>query len=108
VDHIGEAEIPQEKAMRPQKRRKDYWEMTTAELREATKEFETGDGGPALKPSPQELAQLERARQKKPGRPRVGKGARRVSVSIEGQRLKHIDEQARRLGISRSEFIARG
>ena len=93
--------------MKPEKRRREFWEMTTAELREATKQFDKGEGGPAIKPSPEELAQQRRARRKSPGRPRVGKGARRVSVSIEGERLKHIDEQAKRLGISRSEFIAR-
>lgn len=93
--------------MKREKRHKEYWEMTTAELREATKEFDAGDGGPAIKPSPEALSQQFRARHKKPGRPKVGRGAKRVSVSIEGERLKHIDERAKRLGISRSEFIAR-
>jgi hypothetical protein len=89
------------------KKQKPYWEMTTAELREATREFDLGDGGPALKPPPEALARLRRARRKNgPGRPIVGKGAKRVSVSIEGQRLKHIDQAAKRMGISRSQFIA--
>jgi hypothetical protein len=93
--------------MKPEKRRKEYWEMTTEELREATKEFDAGDGGPAMKPSPEDLAQQRRARRKRPGRPKVGRGAKRVSVSIEGRRLKQIDEAAMRMGITRSEFIAR-
>jgi len=83
-----------------------YWEMKTAELREATREFDCGNGGPAVKPSPEELAREKRARHKRPGRPVIGKGAKRVSVSIEGERLMHIDQQARRLGLSRSKFIA--
>jgi len=86
--------------------RKPYWEMTTAELREATREFDSGDGGPALKPPPEELARQRGARRKGRGRPIVGKGAKRISVSIEGERLKHIDRQAKKLGVSRSAFIA--
>jgi hypothetical protein len=86
---------------------KPYWEMTTAELRDATREFETGDGGPAIKPSARAAAQQRRARHKRPGRPMVGKGAKRISVSIEGNWLRHIDQQARKMGLSRSAFIAR-
>jgi hypothetical protein len=47
-----------------QTRRKEFWEMTTAELRLATKEFEKGDGGAAVKPSAEALAQLRRSRQR--------------------------------------------
>jgi len=86
---------------------KPYWEMTTAELRDATREFDSGDGGPAVKPSPDTLARHQRARVKgRRGRPLVGQGAKRVSVSIEIRRLRHIDEAAGRLGLTRSQFIA--
>lgn len=92
--------------MKGEKRQKKYWEMTSAELRDATREFDAGDGGRAMKPPSDALAQQRRARHKKRGRPRIGKGAKRVSVSIEGDRLKHIDRRARELGLTRSEFIA--
>jgi hypothetical protein len=42
------------------------------------------------------------------GRPKVGRGAARVSVSIEGGMLKALDEYARRHGLSRSEVLVRG
>jgi hypothetical protein len=89
-----------------QKKQKPFWEMTTAELREATQEFETGDGGPAIKPPRKALAEQRHARRKKRGRPVIGKGAKRVSVSMERKRLKDVDLQARKRGWSRSEFIA--
>ncbi len=89
------------------KSQKAYWDMTAAELREATRKFDFGDGGPAQAPPLEARAQQLRARRKKAGRPRVGEGARRVSVSIEGKRLKLIDREAKRLGLNRSEFIAR-
>jgi hypothetical protein len=76
------------------KKQRPFWDMTA------------GDGGPAIKPPARELARLRQARRKGRGRPIIGKGARRVSVSIERTRLKDIDRLARKLGLSRSEFIA--
>jgi hypothetical protein len=51
--------------MKRSKPYKPFWEMTTAELREATRQFDAGDGGAAIKPPPDALAQQRRARQKK-------------------------------------------
>jgi hypothetical protein len=52
-------------------------------------------------------ALLERAA-RKPGRPKVGQGARRVLLSIEGGLLKEADSTASKLHITRSELVARG
>jgi len=42
------------------------------------------------------------------GRPKVGQGAKVVSVSIEGGLLKRTDALARRKGVSRAQLVARG
>ncbi len=44
----------------------------------------------------------------KVGRPKVGKGAKRVLLSIEGGLLHQIDRFAANTGISRSQLFARG
>ena len=44
----------------------------------------------------------------KRGRPRQGSGAKVISVSVEQSLLQRADLIARRLGITRSELIARG
>jgi hypothetical protein len=42
------------------------------------------------------------------GRPKVGKGARVVSISVEADLLKSADAYARRLGIGRTELFVQG
>jgi hypothetical protein len=49
----------------------------------------------------------ERAR-RKPGRPRRGKGAKVISVSVERELLSRSDRLARNLGVSRASLIERG
>jgi hypothetical protein len=82
--------------------------MTAAELREATAEFDrefvADTFGP---PAPQQRAQDRRARRKR-GRPRVGRGAKTISVTIEMGLLAKADRLARRLRVSRANLIARG
>src|SRR5215210_7596285 len=89
------------------KQSKPYWEMTTAELREATREFavpsEKGYGFRALTPS--EQARWNRAK-RKPGRPKIGKGAKSVLISVEQDLLKNADIFARKNKLSRSQLIA--
>jgi hypothetical protein len=92
-------------------RKKPYHKMTTAELAEATKEFERDAPLEQVKPlSPELKAKWERARrhEARPARPRVRKGARAVLVTIERGLLAHADTFAAAQGISRSELIARG
>jgi hypothetical protein len=89
------------------KKQKPYWEMNTAELREATKEFDrefVGVPGKPLTAADRKL--LARARRK--GRPQVGQGAEKIRVSIERGLLSAADATAKRLRISRSELIAKG
>ena len=86
---------------------KPYWEMTTAELREATKEFDkefVGDTfGP---PTPEQRAQFERARKR--GRPLVGMGSKTISVTVEKHLLAKTDRLAKKLNVPRAVLIARG
>lgn len=58
--------------------KKPYWEMTTAELRRATKQYDAEFSADNLIPPPaEELAKWQRAK-KKMGRPRVGQGISRL------------------------------
>ena len=86
---------------------KPYWEMTTTELREATKEFDrefVGDTfGP---PTPQQRARFERARKR--GRPRNGLGAKTISVAVEKRLLARTDRLAKKLHVPRAVLVARG
>jgi hypothetical protein len=87
---------------------KPYWEMTTAELREATKEFDRefiGDTfGP---PTVEQRAQDLRARRKR-GRPRNGSGAKTISVTVEKKLLAQTDRLAKKLNVPRAVLVARG
>ena len=58
-------------------------------------------------PPAAERAKWQRASAKR-GRPRQGAGATVISVSVEQSLLQRADLTARRLGITRSELIARG
>jgi hypothetical protein len=88
------------------KKLKPYWEMTTAELREATKEFDK-EFVPTRPLSTRMRAQLRRARLG-PGRPKIGKGAKSVLISVEQGLLEDADAFARKYRLSRSELFARG
>jgi hypothetical protein len=46
--------------------------------------------------------------QRKPGRPRRGKGAEVISVSVERELLSRSDMLAKNLGISRARLVERG
>lgn len=94
--------------MKQRSTRKPYWEMTKAELAEATAEFDQefiGDTFHEL--SPEDMAQWERARRKR-GRPVRGRGAQTIAVSLERGLLARSDRLAKRLGVTRSALIAQG
>ena len=58
------------------KQTKTYWEMTTADLRKATRQFDDPAYQPAaVRPIAEDIAQQHRAKNKG-GRPRKGIGAR--------------------------------
>lgn len=86
-----------------------FMEMTDAE-RDAyvakydREEISLKDMKPLTKADQALLARAVR----KPGRPKVGQGAKRVLVSIERSTLAQADAVARKLHISRSELIGRG
>ena len=44
----------------------------------------------------------------KMGRPRIGKGAKTISLSVERELLKRADAFARKNGISRAKLVAQG
>ena len=86
---------------------KPYWEMTTAELREATKEFDREFVGDTFRPpTPAERARFERARKR--GRPRNGLGAKTISVTVEKRLLAQTDRLAKKLHVPRAVLVARG
>ena len=87
---------------------KPYWEMTTAELRKATRAFDDPSYQPlAVTPSPEDIAQHRRAKNKG-GRPRKGLGAQTISLTVEKALLARSDAYARKLGITRAELVQRG
>ena len=86
---------------------KPYWEMNTAELREATKEFDREFVGDTFRPAnPEEQARFERARKR--GRPRVGKGSKTIAVTVEIGLLAKADRLAKKLHVPRAALVARG
>jgi hypothetical protein len=88
-------------------RRKRYSEMTTAQLRRATREYDRQYTGPGLPGKP--LTAADRALHRKArGRPMVGKGAKIVPVSIERGLLAQADAFAQRNKLKRSEMVAQG
>ena len=89
-------------------KRSRYEGMTTHALAEATaaygREMVIAQFGP---PGKEARTRLDRAR-RKPGRPRRGKGARVISVSVEEELLSLSDALAKNLGLSRAGLIERG
>ena len=95
------------KARRKSHAAKPYWEMTTAELREATKEFDQEFIGETFRAAtPAERARFERARKR--GRPRKGLGSETISVTVEKRLLAQTDRLAKKLHLPRAALIARG
>lgn len=94
---------------KPSKPTKPYWEMTTDELAEATKQFDEEFVIDQSRPlTPAEHVKWERLKRATPGRPKVGEGVQVVSVSIEKQLLRSADRLAKRRKVSRASLIAEG
>ena len=83
---------------------KPYWQLGVAELAEATKEFDK-EFVPTKPLTPSMTKREVRARRKM-GRPRIGKGALRVLVTVERDLLQRADVFARRHKLTRSGLIA--
>jgi len=85
-----------------------YARMTSDDLRSETAEFDEEmvvTKSKAL--TAEERAWWERVR-RRPGRPRRGRGAKVISVSLEQDLLARSDALAKNLGISRALLIERG
>lgn len=93
-------------------RRKPFDQMNAAELSAATAEYDQEWTGPGLPGKPLTAAQRTRhrraARHAKLGRPRIGKGAKIVPVTIERGLLEAADAFAHRHGLGRSQMVAEG
>jgi len=89
-------------------KRKPYDRMNADELAEATAEFDreaiVAPGRPA---TASERRKFNRVRRKM-GRPRIGKGAARVLVTVERGLLKEADNFAKRNGLKRAQMFAKG
>jgi hypothetical protein len=85
------------------KTRKHPEDMTAAELVAATKAFDKSFIFEKARP----LNRAERAQERRlrRGRPRIGKGSKKISVSIESGLLKKADTYARKNGVNRSKLI---
>jgi hypothetical protein len=94
----------------PQKKR--YDQMNTAELAAATAEYDKPWTGPGLPGKP--LTAAQRAQHKragaraKAGRPKIGRGAKIVPVSIEKGLLSKVDAFAQRHHLKRSQMVSEG
>jgi hypothetical protein len=88
------------------KKTKAYWEMSTKELAEVTKQFDE----PFVIDKSRPLTVLERGQwnrlKRRKGRPKIGKGFQRICVSMEKGLLKQVNALAKKQGLSRSSFLA--
>src|SRR6266404_5921273 len=94
--------------MSSKKKSKPYWEMTTAELREATKQFDEefiADKGRPLTPEEQALWEEVKAKGEVPTN---GKAEETIAVRLDMALLKRCTALARKKRLSRDTLIARG
>ena len=85
---------------------KKYWEMNKTELAEATKEFDQEFIADKARPMTLKERREERLARRR-GRPRIGKGAQKIHISLERGLVKQADKVAKQKGWCRSELIAR-
>ena len=85
---------------------KPYWKMNLIELAKATEQFDKPFIIDESRPlTAAERAQWEKVRRKR-GRPKIGKGFKRVSLSLEQDLLRRVTTLAKKRRISRSRLIA--
>ncbi len=85
-----------------------YSRMSDAELDSLAEPFEKrAIDAKELRPmTPEMRRRWAAAKRKKPGRPKVGKGASRVLLSVEKGLLEEVNQYVRTRKISRSAFFA--
>jgi hypothetical protein len=87
---------------------KPYWEMTTEELKEATREFDEEFVADKARPlTPEMQARWERARTRRP-RAEDGPGDQTIAVRLDKALLERCTVLAKKKRISRDALIARG
>jgi hypothetical protein len=87
-------------------KQKTYTRMMPAELAETTKRFDEEFVADEARPlTPDEHEQWNRVKSKR-GRPKVGEGFQRISVSIEQGLLKRVTALAKERHMSRSQLLA--
>jgi alkanesulfonate monooxygenase SsuD/methylene tetrahydromethanopterin reductase-like flavin-dependent oxidoreductase (luciferase family) len=94
--------------MATKQEKKQIWQLTPAELAEITAQLNEEMVIDKSKPLGAAMKRAWERAKRKPGRPRVGKGARVISVSIEQTLLEKTDRLAARLGTSRGQLITAG
>jgi hypothetical protein len=82
--------------------------MTAEQLARATAEYDRPGTKPKFLKAPAKLAAAERRVRRGRGRPVVGKGAKRVTVTVERALLTEANKFAKSQKMSRSELIALG
>ena len=86
--------------------RKPAHRMSIPELEELSKYFDR-EFTPTRPLTKADKADLARAARRGRGRPRVGEGAKRVLVSIEGGLLRQVDAYCKQNKLQRAELISR-
>jgi hypothetical protein len=81
-------------------------EMSAAQLARATRAFDEPFAFEKARPMTTAERAEERKLRRRRGRPKVGAGARKVSISLEGSLLRKADALAKKEGVNRSELIA--
>ena len=87
---------------------KPYWEMTTAELREATKQFDEEFVAETSRPlTPEEEALWEQVKTKRP-RAADGETEQTIAVRLDKSLLDRATALAKKKRLSRDDLVARG
>ncbi len=85
-----------------------YGKMDAAQLDKEVQKFDGEFIADIARPlSPKERARESRAKRKR-GRPMIGKGVKRVLVTIEQDLLQHCDAYARKKKLTRAAVVTRG
>jgi hypothetical protein len=88
--------------------REKYVAMKTREFAQINPEMDQEDGGELSRP----LSASERARQRrsklKPPRPKITKGVKLISLSLEQGLLTRVDKAAKKLRLSRAQLVSKG
>lgn len=87
---------------------KRYLGMTAEQLAETTREYDYPGTGPKFLKPPPALAAAERRVRRGRGRPVVGKGSQRVTITVERALFIAANKFAKARNMSRSELIALG